>query len=651
MARLHDDSDDDLPELSTVLAQYTRTDPQRSSATITVAAIQEQGQNIESKSSGDGGNPYLSQPGAGHCSQPCEQSVWHATHDERHMQRLRPLGVAYVNSVLLSIPSATPKMSRTSACLHPTDKTLASVRATPRRMAGLAVDDGDRVLGQNSSLNLLSDDLFDSMSESTVKRVSDEDHCHRPQVLREWAEEQNSVPKMAAARSTLINPGAPFSTSAGRISSPRASSLELMLAVKALDVDKSVKLHAAANLVHTNVFHSEPSATLKYSPPRTRSPSKCTDRVYFTTPPPSPSKSRLQSPKKQQRIPASPHRPSIDAFWSQDIINEWNDEYSPRKAPRSGRPALGHSVTEDDDEELSPLTFPRRSIVKSPVRKDRKALGARRAFDEKKHELAQEFLKELDDVVAKGKVASLAASGGGIRLIWSKKLNSTAGRANWRQEVIRSKGNGDISSTSYQHHASIELAEKVINNEAHEYCHLANFMISGVKNNPHGKEFKEWAKRCSQAFRHRGIEVTTKHSFNIDYKYTWECTECGIEFKRHSKSIDPARHTCGSCKSRLMQTEPAPRTAPPSEYQLYVKLHFQQLKKANPKSSQKELMSLLGKAYREYKAMCLAPSVKTAVELIDVEENKGEFIKEDLCDNTEIDSVSRTLDFLNLMSG
>ena len=35
-------------------------------------------------------------------------------------------------------------------------------------------------------------------------------------------------------------------------------------------------------------------------------------------------------------------------------------------------------------------------------------------------------------------------------------------------------------------------ADRLINVIAHEYCHLANFMISGVKNCPHGREFREW---------------------------------------------------------------------------------------------------------------------------------------------------------------
>lgn len=36
------------------------------------------------------------------------------------------------------------------------------------------------------------------------------------------------------------------------------------------------------------------------------------------------------------------------------------------------------------------------------------------------------------------------------------------------------------------------LQDRLVNVIAHEYCHLANFMISGIKDSPHGKEFKEW---------------------------------------------------------------------------------------------------------------------------------------------------------------
>lgn len=119
-----------------------------------------------------------------------------------------------------------------------------------------------------------------------------------------------------------------------------------------------------------------------------------------------------------------------------------------------------------DEDELSPCEFPHKSVSKSPAKKDKKLFKQRKLFDETKHELAVTFLAEVDHTITNGQVASMADSTGGIRIIWSKKLSSTAGRANWRREVIRSKNaGGSVSDTSYRHHASIELAEKVIDNE------------------------------------------------------------------------------------------------------------------------------------------------------------------------------------------
>ena len=205
-------------------------------------------------------------------------------------------------------------------------------------------------------------------------------------------------------------------------------------------------------------------------------------------------------------------------------------------------------------------------------------------------------------------MAELAASTGGVKIVWSKKLNSTAGRACWKRvtgPAVSASGEKTIT-----HHASIELAEKVIDDEerlinvlAHEFCHLANFMIGGIKDRPHGKEFKEWARKVSRAFEDRNVVVTTKHSYDIDYKYVWECVECGTEYKRHSKSINPTKHCCSDCKGKLAQTKPKPRdgTAKPSEYQLFFKEHFSILKKQNPGKPHGEVMEILVKMYKEAK--------------------------------------------------
>jgi len=145
-------------------------------------------------------------------------------------------------------------------------------------------------------------------------------------------------------------------------------------------------------------------------------------------------------------------------------------------------------------------------------------------------------------------------------------------------------------------------------------------------------------RKCTNAFPHHNINVTTKHTYEIDYKYVWECEGCGLEYKRHSKSIDTTRQRCGRCKSALLQIKPKPRktgaaspvkqgpmssvpsslsssaaaaaaqtasatnSAGPSAYQLFMKANYSTLKSRNPGMSQKELMTEIGSMYRRQKA-------------------------------------------------
>lgn len=350
-------------------------------------------------------------------------------------------------------------------------------------------------------------------------------------------------------------------------------------------------------------------AILRFSPPRliTRPREKTPERPV-TPPPASPSKSRLVSPSKTRiRIPSPPLRQSLDGFWDSHAVNDWNDQHSPRKTIKSPK----KNAFTPDSGSTSPTSSPKKSS--SPTKRSTADIQAKKDFSARKHALAEAFLAELDQTITTGQIASLSASTGGVRLLWNKTLNSTAGRANWRRETSRSQS----APTTHKHHASIELAEKVIDDEhrllnvlAHEFCHLANFMISGVKDQPHGASFKAWGKKCTAAFGARGVQVTTKHSYTIDYKYVWRCEGegCWAEFKRHSKSIDPARHTCGGCKSKLVQVKPVPRGGGAvvggkvGGYAGFVKMHFAEVKKSLPAgSSQKEVMEAVGRKYREEK--------------------------------------------------
>ncbi|KAF2170571.1 hypothetical protein M409DRAFT_19389 [Zasmidium cellare ATCC 36951] len=360
-------------------------------------------------------------------------------------------------------------------------------------------------------------------------------------------------------------------------------------------------------------------AIIRFSPPQARGLVKtaATDRTSTPPPPASPSKSRLQSPsKKATRIPTPPLRPSLDAFWTADAINDWNDQYSPQKPLKSPRKLK----LQPNPEDQSPSTSPKK-LLQSPSKRTKADLAAIKDFNARKVALAESFLHELDQTITQGRIQSLSASTGGVQLLWSNTLNSTAGRANWRRETTKSRSSETLQ---HKHFASIELATKVISAEhrllnviAHEFCHLANFMISGVKDQPHGKQFKEWGRQVTGAFGERGVEVTTKHSYEIEYKYVWRCVEegeCGMEFKRHSKSIDPGRQRCGRCRGLLVQVKPVPRkenssggggvgtTATPGKgYAGFVKVHFAEVKKGMPGRSHKEVMEALGRKYRAEK--------------------------------------------------
>ena len=190
-------------------------------------------------------------------------------------------------------------------------------------------------------------------------------------------------------------------------------------------------------------------------------------------------------------------------------------------------------------------------------------------------------------------------------------------------------------------------------------------MISGIKNNPHGKEFKEWsvapsfallldsksslwsdlltnplsrAAKTTRLFSHRNITVTTKHTYAIAYKYIWACTSpfCGLEYKRHSKSIDPAKHSCGACKAKLSQIQPAPRKkgkssegeASLSAYQIYVKSNSARVRRENPGSGLGEVMKKLGEEFRDVKARKKVEEKESSVAVDDELELDGDGVND-----------------------
>lgn len=166
---------------------------------------------------------------------------------------------------------------------------------------------------------------------------------------------------------------------------------------------------------------------------------------------------------------------------------------------------------------------------------------------------AEEFLKELDEKVTGGQIGDLTASTGGVKISWNKRFTATAGLAICTRGAFPS--------------ATIELSDKLIDDRerlldtvAHEFCHVANILISGDLRS-HGSGFKEWARACEAAFKDLGIKVTETHNYKPKFEYIWTCTneKCGEEIGYYSKRLDPKKDRCRHCGNVLMQTNPVAR--------------------------------------------------------------------------------------------
>ncbi|KAI5115417.1 hypothetical protein M0805_004881, partial [Coniferiporia weirii] len=176
--------------------------------------------------------------------------------------------------------------------------------------------------------------------------------------------------------------------------------------------------------------------------------------------------------------------------------------------------------------------------AKPPVRKRM----TKKALEEQKQAqlaaYAQTLFDDLNEAVFEDRLPKDTA------LLWNKKLQTTAGRAKWH-----------VSSQKVET-TSIELATKVLDCEerirntlSHEMCHLACWVINRNPKENHGGIWSGWARKVMQ--KRHDIVITTKHSYDIAYKFEWQCqtVTCKKIYGRHSKSIDPKNSICGVCKT------------------------------------------------------------------------------------------------------
>ncbi|XP_045887288.1 acidic repeat-containing protein isoform X1 [Micropterus dolomieu] len=154
-----------------------------------------------------------------------------------------------------------------------------------------------------------------------------------------------------------------------------------------------------------------------------------------------------------------------------------------------------------------------------------------------------------------------------MSLTWNKKMRKTAGYCITGQE----RGGGS-------RYARIELSEKVCDSAdrlrdtlIHEMCHAATWLINGVRDG-HGNFWKLYARKATLV--HPELPMVTRcHSYDIKYKFQYQCTRCQNTIGRHSKSLDTQRFVCALCTGQLVLLMPS-KTRAPTPFANFVKENY-----------------------------------------------------------------------------
>ncbi|XP_034037214.1 acidic repeat-containing protein [Thalassophryne amazonica] len=203
-----------------------------------------------------------------------------------------------------------------------------------------------------------------------------------------------------------------------------------------------------------------------------------------------------------------------------------------------------------------------------------------RSFKQNKEELTNKLYRLYNNTVFDNKLPI------NMSLTWNKKMRKTAGYCVTGQE----RGGGS-------RYAKIELSEKVCDSAErlrdtliHEMCHAATWLINGVRDG-HGNLWKLYAKKAT--LMHPELPLVTRcHSYDIKYKYQYQCTRCQNTIGRHSKSLDTQRFVCACCKGQLVLLTPSkPRT--PTPFANFVKENYGSVRQELAGQSHAEVMRKL----------------------------------------------------------
>ncbi|EEA07753.1 uncharacterized protein CMU_006760 [Cryptosporidium muris RN66] len=132
-----------------------------------------------------------------------------------------------------------------------------------------------------------------------------------------------------------------------------------------------------------------------------------------------------------------------------------------------------------------------------------------------------------------------------IPIKWTGKLHKTAAQTCF---ITESNGKKKVL---------IQLSKYVLDSEyrlkktlLHECCHVAQFIIDKCTNPPHGQIFMKWGKIATQEFPDLKVEIY--HSYDIVYKFRYQCLRCLQIFGRQTKVQNKYQIVCSLCNGNVV---------------------------------------------------------------------------------------------------
>ncbi|XP_056395509.1 germ cell nuclear acidic protein-like [Hyla sarda] len=208
-----------------------------------------------------------------------------------------------------------------------------------------------------------------------------------------------------------------------------------------------------------------------------------------------------------------------------------------------------------------------------------------KSFKQKKHELTIQLYRLYNQTIFELKLPE------NLEITWNKKMRKTAGYCVTGQK-----------RQTLERYARIELSEKVCDSAdrlrdtlIHEICHAATWLINGVRDG-HGQYWKFYSRKATLI--HPELPMVSRcHSYEINYKFTYECSRCKNTIGRHSKSLDTEKFVCALCKGKLVlqttQKDGSPSVNQLTPFAKFVKENYGSAKREMSGMSHAEVMRKL----------------------------------------------------------